>query len=94
MTAMTIHLNLPDDLAQKLKELPNLDEYVLGLLHHDLADSPDFEEASDGITDNDLRACEDSYNAYKRGEYVLADDYFAQMRAEREALRKKKEVAA
>jgi hypothetical protein len=86
MTAMTIHLNLPDDLAQKLKELPNVDEYVSGLLRHDLAD---LEEGSDGITDNDLRACEDSYDAYKRGEYLTLD----QWRAERLAKRAERKIS-
>jgi hypothetical protein len=88
MTAMTIHLNLPDDLAQKLKELPNVDEYVSGVLRHNLTDLADLEEANDGITDNDLRACEDSYDAYKRGEYLTLD----QWRAERLAKRAERKI--
>jgi hypothetical protein len=86
MTAMTIHLNLPDDLAQKLKELPNVDEYISGILRHNLADLDDL--VNDEITDNDLRACEDSYDAYKRGEYLTLD----QWRAERLAKRAERKV--
>jgi hypothetical protein len=89
MTAMTIHLNLPDDLAQKLKELPNVDEYVLSLLRRDLTDLTDLEKDSDEITDNDLRACEDSYDAYKRGEYLTLD----QWRAERLAKRAERKIS-
>jgi hypothetical protein len=89
MTAMTIHLNLPDDLAQKLKELPNVDEYVLSLLRRDLTDLTDLKEDSDEITDNDLRACEDSYDAYKRGEYLTLD----QWRAERLAKRAERKIS-
>jgi hypothetical protein len=96
-------ITLPDALIEALKahDVQDIDTFATGAiwekleyLDHEEAEEETTlsEEEAEVLAASNAQACLDGWESYKRGEYVLAKDYFAEKRAEWAELKKRREA--
>jgi predicted transcriptional regulator len=73
----TVTLTLPDDVAERVRRVHNLDAYMSEMVIERFGE--------EDISDSDLQACQDSLDAIERGDYIPFEEYKERRRAQRKA---------
>jgi hypothetical protein len=100
-------ITLPDALIEALKahDVQDIDTFATGAIwekleYLDYEDHEEVEESevalseeeAEALAASNAQACLDGWESYKRGEYVLAKDYFAEKRAEWAELKRRRKA--